>query len=217
MRKWGIVVTAFYGLVVVALFLPSVFWIAGSGGDSLRDAARVYRGWQPWVLVAAFLGGEALLLLLAVDTSQRRLRPRASLLLSVGVGALLLALLTLAVAAALSAMAWGDHMDRWGPWGSWPGVLGLWGALWIAWGAAFHRVYRGRGLPVDRIVWWLLRGSVLELLVAIPCHVWVRRRGDCSAPLATGLGIATGVAIMLLSFGPGVLFLVKRRLDGYRR
>ena len=60
---------------------------------------------------------------------------------------------------------------------------------------------------MTRIVNWLLRGSGLELLVAVPSHVWARRPDDCSAPAVTGYGIATGLAIMLLSFGPGVFFL----------
>jgi hypothetical protein len=45
--------------------------------------------------------------------------------------------------------------------------------------------------------------------------VIVRRRGDCSAPAATSFGIVTGIAVMLLCFGPSVLFLIKKRLDGY--
>jgi hypothetical protein len=32
--------------------------------------------------------------------------------------------------------------------------------------------------------------------------VVARQREDCSAPFATGFGIATGIAIMLLAFGP---------------
>ncbi len=209
MRKWGVVVTLFYALALVGLFSPLAFRLIG-----LRDAEPWYRQWGYWPFLALLLGGEALLLLLTVDTSQRRLRPRTSLLLSVALSALLLALLTLAAVSALAAAAWGDRHLLWG---TWLGFFGWWGALWIAWGVAFYRVYRDRGMPVDRAVSWLLRGSVVELLVAVPCHVWVRRRDECSAPMVTGFGIATGIAVMLLSFGPGVLFLVKKRLDGYRR
>jgi hypothetical protein len=37
-------------------------------------------------------------------------------------------------------------------------------------------------------------GSILELLVAVPSHIIVRRRGDCCAPLGTFCGTATGIA-----------------------
>ena len=56
---------------------------------------------------------------------------------------------------------------------------------------------------------------MLELLIAVPAHVMARRRHDCSAPMATSFGIATGIAIMLLSFGPSVLLLYAKRANEY--
>jgi hypothetical protein len=56
-----------------------------------------------------------------------------------------------------------------------------------------------------------LRGSILELLVAVPSHIVVRHRNDCCAPIGTFWGIVTGISIMLLSFGPGVFFLFVER------
>ncbi len=209
MRRWGVVVSCFYLLALLGLFSPAAFRLMG------LEVHDPYGDWGYWLWLTPFVGGEALLLFLTVDTSRRRLRPRTSLWLSVALTAFLLALLTLAAVSALTAAAWGDHSDA--LWGTWLRLLGSWAGLWVAWGVAFHRVYRERGMPVDRAVSWLLRGSVVELLVAVPCHAWVRRRDECSAPMVTGFGIATGIAIMLLSFGPGMLFLVKKRLEGYRR
>jgi hypothetical protein len=96
-------------------------------------------------------------------------------------------------------------------------LLLFWGALWVIWVILFYFYFRNSSAVVTRLISWLLKGSVLELLIVVPCHIIVRRRHDCSAPIATSFGIATGVAIMLLSFGPSVLFLYKKRLDSYSR
>jgi len=53
----------------------------------------------------------------------------------------------------------------------------------------------------------------LELLVAVPSHVIVRRRDDCCAPMGTFWGITTGISVMLLCFGPGVFFLFVERFQ----
>ena len=96
-------------------------------------------------------------------------------------------------------------------------AVGAWGCLWALWGWVFWVYLKRRSDALNKILFWLLRGSVLELLVAVPCHVLVRQREECSAPIVSGFGIVTGIAIMLLSFGPGVLFLYRRRLESYRK
>lgn len=86
--------------------------------------------------------------------------------------------------------------------------------LWMVWGLVFHHVAKADGSEtlVRRATKWLLRGSILELLVAVPSHIVLRQRDDCCAPVASFWGIVTGISVMLLSFGPGVLFLFAARL-----
>jgi hypothetical protein len=86
--------------------------------------------------------------------------------------------------------------------------------FWMIWALVFFRNFAKSDEPdalVKRITRWLLRGSILELIIAVPSHVIVRRRDDCCAPIGTFWGIATGVSVMLLCFGPGVFFLFVER------
>ena len=87
--------------------------------------------------------------------------------------------------------------------------------FWLVWAIIFRRATKS-GSPdalLKRSTRWLLRGSILELLVAVPSHVIVRRRDDCCAPAGTFWGIATGISVMLLCFGPGVYFLFVERFQ----
>jgi hypothetical protein len=61
---------------------------------------------------------------------------------------------------------------------------------------------------------YLLDGSILELLIAVPTHIVARSRNYCCAGFMTFLGIALGVSVMLFSFGPAVFFLY---VDRWRR
>jgi len=217
MRKWGIVVTLVYAALVIGLALPGILLVCDphqtwqSMAPTLREG---YSQWSFWLYAGALVASQATLLFLSVDTSHKRLKPRSHILLSGAVTTLLIALLTLCVIWSLGLAIRGEKfLERVAD--NVLYLLGFWAALWAVWGGIFYLYLRDASVPVTRLTTWLLRGSVLELLVAVPCHVIVRRRGDCSAPAVTGFGIASGIAIMLLSFGPGVLLLYKKRLDAY--
>jgi len=211
MRKWGTVITILYVLIVLGLLLPGAVFLAG--GKSISLAA--YKEWVVWIPIVIVLVSQALLLFLSVDTSWRRLKPRAHILVSCLVTATLLALLTGAGIFSLGVGVYGDHLGDHFSLGNGANVLGCWSALWVAWAVLFYFYCRNSIETITRATSWLLKGSILELLVAVPSHVLVRRRHDCSAPMATSFGIATGIAIMVLSFGPSVLLLYKKRLDEY--
>ena len=145
------------------------------------------------------------------------LRPIA---LTIGVAGLLLALLVVGAAASVGELL--THGA------SWLGddaqtfnfrlaaiVLGSW-ALWAT--VLYWMTRRDAPIPaVQKVARALLAGSVLELLIAIPAHIVVRGRTECCAGVYTFLGLVTGISIMLLSFGPGVIFLFNERAARIRQ
>jgi hypothetical protein len=95
------------------------------------------------------------------------------------------------------------------------GFFQLLGVFWLIWAFIFYRAAK-RDAPdslVQRTTRWLLRGSILELLIAVPSHVIVRNRSECCAPVGTFWGIVTGLAVMGIAFGPGVFFLFVDRVE----
>lgn len=216
MRKWGLVVTLFYAVIVIVLLMPGFAWLAGA---ELKNALDLYRHYQAWIAIAITVSGQGLLLFLSVDTSHKRLPRRAHVLVSCSLTAVFLAILTFAAILSLVYGILGDKgetvLNPARPEG-WPRILGVWACLCLFWGIVFYRYARDSSSVITQAVSWLLKGSVLELLVAVPCHIVVRYRKICSAPIMTSFGITTGLAVMLLSFGPGVLFLYKMRLAAHK-
>lgn len=217
MRKWGVVISVFYAVILLALIIPGAVLIAEDHFplfvDFLHDVKDTYSAWITWIVAAILIAGEAILLFLAVDTSQKRLRPRTHIAVSYTVTAALFALLIFSGISALGVAIRGNLLDF--AWATAARVIATWASLWLLWGAVFYLYTRKVPVATTRILSWLLKGSVLELLIAVPCHVIVRRRDECCAPMISSFGIATGVAVMLLCFGPSVLLLYKKRLDSY--
>jgi hypothetical protein len=204
MRRWGVVITTLYAVVLIGLIVPTAALI---GNVRVRE---VYQEWWTWGFVAMLVTCQATLLFLSVDTSQRP-KPRASIVLSYLITAVLFSILAVCFILCLVNAI---NPDR-GTLADRMVVPTLWVSVAGAWAIPFYLLWRNPTSVVARVTSWLLKGSVLELLVAVPSHVIVRRRTDCSAPVVTGFGIYTGIAIMLLAFGPSVLLLYKKRMDQY--
>jgi hypothetical protein len=89
--------------------------------------------------------------------------------------------------------------------------------LWLLWAGLFYVYYRDGDFlaKTEVIVRALIRGSGLELLIAIPTHAFVYRRGpdECFCARGSYTGIVLGTAVLLWAFGPGImlLFLRERR------
>ncbi len=226
MKRWAFFTVLIYTLALVLLTVPLIV-IAFSGKHlfSIQQAATFYREWAYWLWLVVLVGGQAFLLLLPINIVEKRLPARRNLKIPIIVGGFFLGMLALAGLLSLLCAIYGDRFPNYydlgydlGGGDSTP-ISGFLTAVitllffWLVWMVVFRRA-ASKDDPealLKRATRWLLRGSILELLVAVPSHVIVRRRDDCCAPIATFWGIATGISVMLLCFGPGVFFLFVER------
>jgi hypothetical protein len=237
MKRWAFLTVFIYVAALLLLTFPVVYVALDGKNFSVQQAMDTYFYWGYWVWLAVLAAGQALLLLVPIDISERRLPSRRKLKVPFIVGTFLLGNLCLAGALSLFCAIFKDaglnifDSQNWLIWiyngfhhdpahhlqpsNSQSILTLLWPLLvsWFIWAFIFRRVARADApdAMIKRLTRWLLRGSILELLVAVPSHVIVRRRDDCCAPVGTFWGIATGISVMLLCFGPGVYFLFVER------
>jgi len=238
MKRWAVLTVLLYALALAWLTLPVALLAFGNWGKNeihygLQEAVHgFYLKWGYWLWLTILAGGQFLLLLLPIHIAERRLPARRPLKTPVIVTAFFLANLVLAgifsILCALYADKAFDYFNlfaRFHPGATQNGQNNNSGngtlftmiltliVFWMLWAFIFSRSAKtdAPGALIKRATRWLLRGSILELLIAVPSHVIVRRRDDCCAPMGTFWGIATGISVMLLCFGPGVFFLFAER------
>ena len=240
MKRWAALTVLLYVVTLSFLTFPMVLsafggWGVHHGrGIEVDQTLAFYqeRGYWGWIVIMGL--GQALLLILPVGIARERPTPRRPLIVPIVVCSFFLANLFFSAVLSLLCVALHDHafdiiafagqtlrsdaqpepaiLD-------YPvGTLIIISLLWLIWAVVFYSFAKNDdpNAIVKRTTRWLLRGSILELLVAVPSHILVRNRHGCCAPFGTFWGIATGLAIMLLCFGPGVFFLFAQRIRRLR-
>src|SRR5258705_5351510 len=159
------------------------------------------------ITIAVLMIGQTSLIFVPVRVASRRPVTRRSLWFPLIGSGLMAGILVLGGGFALWEY-FNFHSDE----SSWP-VFTIAVCSWIVWSIIFWRISATRDPAsiASRLHRYLLAGSVLELLIAVPTHIVVRQRRECCAGIATGLGICAGVAVMLLAFGPSIGFLYYKR------
>ncbi|MFA6356510.1 MAG: hypothetical protein WCY23_05320 [Candidatus Omnitrophota bacterium] len=230
MKRFAIYIIFLYGAILVILTQPVMIasFASGSDGFDWKEISKVFEAWRYWILLAIMLLCQAALLGVSIKVESKRPVTRKPVLFSVITTSFLAALLILGVVAAISEtinkepditagilgfMKFSDIKEAFFE----SNVIGVGAAgfiiVWLIWALIFYRWSRkleprtfiGRQCKV------LFAGSVLELLVAVPTHILARSRDYCCAGFSTFVGIALGISVMLLSFGPGVFFLYAER------
>ena len=221
------------------------WWGAQGGGLNLKDALTVYKEAGYWIWLGILVVAQAFMLL-APAGSRERLTPRRSLFVPILTTGFLLANLILCGLVCIACVCFSDKglmvfavigdfvaNDAAHMWGflfgqggviTSPNVQFAFGVVtatavfWLFWAFVFYWFAKSDDPDslIKRSTRWLLRGSVAELLVAVPSHIIVRHRHDCCAPVGTLFGIGTGLAILLIAFGPGVFFLFVERAQQLR-
>jgi hypothetical protein len=201
-RPWWV-----YGLIAVYLLLLAGVLILPafmkySQGNSDDDFI-----WVVTISVCGLVGCGLTLMVLPIRLLRHRPISRRSIWFPVIGSGLLAGTLLFGGGMALSellkansdAAGWAILFSSIGVWAGWSIVFAL-----IAFRSGPERI----GMTLHRL---LIAGSVLELLVAVPSHVIVRRRNDCCAGIETGFGICIDLSVMIVSLGPSVLILYHRR------
>ena len=212
MTKWAFVTVLLYICLVAIVFIPLVTLVAFYNTSNTSNILEVYTYWQFWLFCGIITAIQALMLLFPVRTATEAPKPQRLIWVPLITAALLFSILVLGVLLSILATIWGD--DAYKTMLYWPSLAFI-AVSWLIWSLLFYRFYRNTEPKAltQRLTTWLFRGSILELLVAVPSHIIVRRRGDCSAPAFTWIGIAAGLVVMAIAFGPGLFFLFCKRFD----
>ncbi len=218
---WGLIVAGLYLTWFIALTLPLIFtcFIKRSdladiaSGSRLLGFLDVYQEWSYWLIIGILILSQLLFLRLPVLLVTKRPVTRKSIWLPIIVSGFWFGLLAwgtgLALVEVINVKDAGSRL-------LWAGGCAV--LSWMIWLVVFFRISRAKE-PQELIQQqsrWLLRGSILELLIAVPSHIVARGRSDCCAGILTFFGITMGVSVMLLSFGPAVLLLYHARWCGLR-
>jgi hypothetical protein len=196
--KWVLAILITYALLILGVILVIVIPLAQQRDSLLTPAA---------ISIALLMVGQTSLIFVPVRVASRRPLTRRSLWFPLIGSGLMAGILVLGGGLALWEY-FNFHSDESG----WT-IVTIAICSWIAWSIIFWRMAATRDPAsiASRLHRYLLAGSVLELLIAVPTHILVRQRKECCAGMATGIGICAGVAVMLLAFGPSIGFLYYKR------
>jgi hypothetical protein len=208
MKRWAWLVAGLYVLalavltvpVCLAAFVPKIEW---------AEPFELYASFPYWVWLAVMLLCQFALLAVPVRVASRRPVTKGALWPTVLAAGLMMGGLLFGAVSSVLEFIFAEH-------GSgnlfWVGI-GAGVMLWVIWAIVFFR--QGRTAePTDffsRQCKLLLKGSILELLIAVPTHIVARARDYCCAGFMTFFGLTMGISVMLFCFGPAVFFLYADR------
>jgi len=211
MKNWPLLVAALYLAALAVLTIPFIL-LAFVPQAGPVDAAKDTVTFPPyWIWLALMTVSQFALLAVPVRLASLRPVTRGPVWRTVLAGGLMAGGLTFGAFLSVYEFVMTDKGSSFNAvfWVA----LGLGVLTWCFWSVIFLRMSR-RVPPADlvsRQCRALFKGSVLELLIAVPTHIVARYRDYCCAGFMTFIGLTMGFSVMLFAFGPAVLFLFAER------
>jgi hypothetical protein len=211
MKRWAIVVAVLYLLVLVVLTAPGLLVAFPENKMGMSGVVDAYTSWGYWVFLAVLAISQFALLAVPVRIASRRPVTRGALWPTILAGGFAAGLL--ALGAFLSILAFLLQDEPPGGDDAFYVCVAVGMVSWAVWAFVLRRA--SKTLAPDEVVTRqrreLLKGSILELLIAVPTHIVARHRDNCCADMMTFFGLVFGVAVMLFAYGPAVFFLFAER------
>src|SRR6266446_6817791 len=195
MKRWAWIVAGLYILILAALTVPAIL-LAFVPRASWKDAGEVFVAWPYWLWLLVMMTSQYALLSVPVRIAGRRPITRGSLWPTLLAGGLMMAGLAAGAAGCVYEFFFRDQGK--GNWIVWVAVA-LGGLTWSLWLLVFFRMSKRLDASdlVSRQCRALLKGSILELLIAVPTHIVARSRDYCCAGFMTFIGLTMGVSVMV--------------------
>src|SRR5436190_16525279 len=177
----------------VVLTVPAIL-LAFTTRVHLQEAMSVCRMWQYWLWPAVMVIAQVAFLTVPVRVASRRPVTQRALWPTLLTGGLMAALLGFGASWSLIEFAVHEHIKGWMTWSA----LALAAVMWCVWTTFFYRLSRNASATdlISKQCRWLLKGSILELLIAVPTHIVARYRDYCCAGFMTFVGLTLGFSVM---------------------
>lgn len=94
-------------------------------------------------------------------------------------------------------------------------LASIYGTMLIIWGiwAWIFFIYWKQGdryTQSGKMIRGLVAGSILEIMVAVPVHIWATRQRDCYCCRGTYTTLVLAGTVLIWAFGPGIILLYMR-------
>lgn len=215
-QKWPI-------FILIAYFVINILVILGITKFVMMEKHDETLEFLPFALIVAFvlLIVQIFLFSIKVDMFDKRPVPKRKITVTSILVAMLMAIMTFTAYVVLFAVMFGEGAPRLSP-GSENFYIFflfmLFFGSWFFWAWGFLKLYKNKDENnfMSKLLARVIAGSVMELIIAIPSHIIFRQRDDCCAPIFSYFGIVMGTTVLLLAFGPGIVFLYLKRMADKR-